>query len=96
MTISLDPNTEACLRAIAEKEDLPVETWLARIVERETSPGAVASVAAASAAVQPPAKPRAKNLVELFADSPLKGSGIVIERDPSLMPDRSPVSDVGL
>ena len=67
MMISLDPNTEACLRAIAEKEHLPVETWLTRIVERETSPGAGVSVAAASAAVQPPAKLRAKNLVELFA-----------------------------
>ena len=40
MTISLDPNTEACLRAIAEKEHLPVETWLTYHVSRcrATSP----------------------------------------------------------
>ncbi len=84
--IALDPKTEAALRALAQKEHLPVETWLTRIVERETSLGA--DVAAPGVAVQPLAKSRAKNLVELFADSPLKGSGIVIERDPSPMPGR--------
>ena len=35
MTITLDPQTEARLRAIAESKHLPVEACLAQMVERD-------------------------------------------------------------
>jgi hypothetical protein len=76
MTITLNPQTEQRLRALAEQQNLSVEVVVERMVERESvgQPGDISQ-----------RKPRARNLVELFADSPLKGSGIVIERDSSLM-----------
>ena len=77
MTITLNPQTEERLRALAGQQNLSIEAVLERMVEQEAS----------NQAASPAQVKRARTLVELFADSPLKGSGIVIERDRSLVRD---------
>jgi muramoyltetrapeptide carboxypeptidase LdcA involved in peptidoglycan recycling len=79
MTITLSPQTEQRLRALAELHNLSVEAVVERLIDREDRGSSPEQTA-----------PRARNLVELFADLPLKGSGIVIERD------RSPVRDISV
>jgi len=72
MTIALAPHVERRLRTLAEGHHLSIEAFIEQLVERE-DPGFL----------NEQVSPRAGSLVELFADSPLRGSGIVIERDQS-------------
>jgi fructose-1,6-bisphosphatase/sedoheptulose 1,7-bisphosphatase-like protein len=78
MTITLSPQAEGRLRAIAQTQNLSIEEVVERLVEREREH---------APAIEQASQPRARTLVELFADSPLKGSGVVIERDRSLVRD---------
>lgn len=77
MTITLSPQAEERLRAIAQTQNLSIEEVVERLVERQGDQGSIEQTG----------RPRAKTLVELFADSPLKGSGVVIERDKSSVRD---------
>lgn len=74
MTITFTPQTEQRLKTIAERQNLCVEAVVERLVERE-------SIDSTAADHHDALRPR--TLVELFAKSPLKGSGVVIERDAS-------------
>jgi hypothetical protein len=80
MTITVNPQTEQRLKELALQQNLSVEAVVERMVEREIGDKTISAEQA---------KPRARNLVELFADSPLRGSGIVIERDASTLRDVS-------
>ena len=81
MTITLDSETEAKMRFLAEREHLPLEEWLAQLVER----GAQAE----SAKVQPPGpegKRRYRNLHELLVHSPLRGADLDLKREKDFSP----------
>ena len=69
MVISLDPQTEARLRAIAVSRRLPFETCLARIVEN----AAITESAATDERQQ-------ESLVDFFRRSPLWGANLDLGR----------------
>ena len=78
MTITLKPKTEQRLRVLAEQQHVSVEAFVEILVERESANQSVPLVAT---------RVKARNLVELFKDSPLKG--IAFERDKSPLRDAS-------
>jgi hypothetical protein len=69
VVISLDPKTEARLRAIAASRRLPIETCLARIVENE----AITESAVTDERAQ-------ESLVDFFRRSPLWGANLDLGR----------------
>ena len=71
MTIVIDPKTEARLLAIAEREHLPPEQCLVRLIEREPI----------SSEVFQEQSPR-ESLVQFFRRSPFVGLDLEFERSP--------------
>ena len=76
ITLELPPDVEAGLLVQAQTHGLPLETYLLTHVLRE-------------AVEKPTRKQDRKSLAQLFAESPLKGLDIEIERNPDT---RRPVS----
>ena len=72
----LDPQLEERLRKAAASEHVPVEQYVVELLERDLLERDVS--------LHPPLESwdGAKNLVELFADSPLKGLKLDFGRDP--------------